>query len=171
VRGHLPSGRAAASCASLLLAGLTLSACTGAQNGASATASTSATSRAPSPSGAVTQPRTSSSPAGSAWPAEPASPVPALAGALLLQRNGRGPAVIALPAASTSTAHVIVRISCNGPGALTINDAAGRLVLHVAGCSPYAVYGAGPIKRSAADSALTLQIAALTSWRVAVFAS
>ena len=79
--------------------------------------------------------------------------------------------MIAVPAAAAGLTHVTVRSACLGPGAVTITDARERLIIGVAGCSPYAVYGAGPIRRSAADSALTLQIGSTTSWRLAVFAS
>jgi len=63
----------------------------------------------------------------------------------------------------------MIRLSCVGSGAARLTDAHHNLIMEEGGCTPYAVYSAGPFPTTQPRSAITLTIAAASRWRIAIY--
>jgi hypothetical protein len=102
---------------------------------------------------------------------DPQSAAPVALGSVILSRAGTGPVDFALGASSSGKEQLAIRLSCFGAGTATLTDKAGRLIVRLDGCTPFAVYGAGPVANAAKYQVMRLAVQQGTRWRIAVFAN
>ena len=102
-------------------------------------------------------------------PPDPTGALPPTSGTLLISRSGTGSATFALPPAAVGHTKTTIRLSCVGSGSARLSDAKHNLIMEEGGCTPYAVYSAGPFTTTAARRSITLTINPASHWRIAIY--
>ena len=114
-------------------------------------------------------PSSANGPTNAHQPPDPTGAIPPTSGTLLISRSGAGSTTFVLPSAAVGHTKTTIRLSCVGSGPARLTDANHNLIMEEGGCTPYAVYSAGPFTTTAARTSITLTLNPASHWRIAIY--